>query len=49
MIVQKVAPHLHAAEMKRIRVKRPDSLEAYDLFLRAQDNMHNSSRPVFET
>ena len=49
MIIQKVAPHLHAAEMKRIRVKRPDSLEAYDLFLRAQENMHNSSRPVFET
>ena len=49
MIVQKVAPYLHAAEMKRIRVKRPDSLEAYDLFLRAQENMHNSSRTVFET
>ena len=26
-----------------------DSLEAYDLFLRAQENMHNSSRAVFET
>jgi tetratricopeptide (TPR) repeat protein len=49
MIVQKVAPYLHAAEMKRIRVKRPDSLEAYDLFLRAQENMHNSARAVFET
>ena len=49
MIVRKVAPHLHAAEMNRIRVKRPDSLEAYDLFLRAQENMHNSSRAVFET
>ena len=49
MIVRQVAPHLHAAEMNRIRVKRPDSLEAYDLFLRAQDNMHNSSRAVFET
>ena len=49
MIVRKVAPYLHAAEMKRIRVKRPDSLEAYDLFLRAQENMHNSARPVFET
>jgi adenylate cyclase len=48
MIVQKVAPYLHAAEMNRIRVKRPDSLAAYDLFLRAQDNMHNSSRSVFE-
>src|SRR6516225_1024105 len=49
MIVRKVAPYLHAAEMKRIRVKRPDSLAAYDLFLRAQENMHNSSRTVFET
>jgi TolB-like protein/DNA-binding SARP family transcriptional activator len=49
MIVRKVAPYLHAAEMSRIRVKRPDSLEAYDLFLRAQENMHNSSRSVFET
>jgi TolB-like protein/DNA-binding SARP family transcriptional activator len=49
MIVRKVAPYLHAAEMSRIRVKRPDSLEAYDLFLRAQENMHNSSRAVFET
>jgi TolB-like protein/DNA-binding SARP family transcriptional activator len=49
MIVKKVAPSLHAAEMNRIRVKRPDSLEAYDLFLRAQENMHNSSRAVFET
>jgi adenylate cyclase len=49
MIVRQVAPHVHAAEMNRIRVKRPDSLEAYDLFLRAQENMHNSSRTVFET
>jgi TolB-like protein/DNA-binding SARP family transcriptional activator len=49
MIVGKVAPYLHAAEMSRIHVKRPDSLEAYDLFLRAQENMHNTSRSVFET
>jgi len=49
MIVRKVAPYLHAAEMNRIRIKRPDSLEAYDLFLRAQENMHNSARTVFET
>jgi TolB-like protein/DNA-binding SARP family transcriptional activator len=49
MIVRKVSPYLHAAEMNRIRVKRPDSLEAYELFLRAQENMHNSSRSVFET
>jgi TolB-like protein/DNA-binding SARP family transcriptional activator len=48
-IVRKVAPYLHAAEISRVRVKRPDSLEAYDLFLRAQENMHNSSRAVFDT
>src|SRR5207245_10948245 len=49
MIVRQVAPYLRAAEINRIRVKRPDSLEAYELFLRAQENMHNSSRSVFET
>jgi TolB-like protein/DNA-binding SARP family transcriptional activator len=49
MIVRQVAPYLRAAEMNRIRVKRPDSLEAYELFLRAQENMHNSSRTVFDT
>lgn len=49
MIVRQVAPYLHAAEVNRARIKRPDSLEAYDLFLRAQENMHNSSRAVFET
>jgi adenylate cyclase len=49
VIVQKVAPSLRAAEMNRVHVKRPDSLGAYDLFLRAQENMHNSSRAVFET
>jgi len=49
VIVRKVAPYLHAAEMNRIRVKRPDSLEAYDLFLRAQESMHNTVRAVFET
>jgi TolB-like protein len=49
LIVRKVAPSLHAAEVSRVHVKRADSLEAYDLFLRAQENMHNSSRAVFET
>jgi TolB-like protein/DNA-binding SARP family transcriptional activator len=49
MIVRKVAPYLHAAEMNRVRIKRPDSLEAYDLLLRAQENMHDSSRAVFES
>jgi adenylate cyclase len=48
-IVRRVAPHMHAAELKRTRRKRLDDLEAYDLFLRAQENMHNSSRAVFDT
>jgi TolB-like protein/DNA-binding SARP family transcriptional activator len=49
MIVRNVAPCLHVAEVNRIRVKRPESLEAYDMLLRAQENMHNSSREVFES
>ena len=49
MIVRKVAPYLHAAEVNRTRVKRPESLEAYDLLLRAQENMHNSSPKVFHS
>jgi TolB-like protein len=48
-IVARVAPYLHAAELKRVRSKRPERLDAYDLFLRAQENMHNSSRAVFES
>lgn len=48
-IVARVAPYLHAAELKRARIKRPERLDAYDLFLRAQANMHNSSRGVFES
>lgn len=48
-IVARVAPYLHAAELNRARVKRPERLDAYDLFLRAQENMHNSSRAVFES
>ena len=47
MIVRKVALYLRAAEVNRIRVKRSESLEAYDLLLRAQEKMHNSSPKVF--
>lgn len=47
-IVRRVGPHMHAAELKRTRRKRLDDLEAYDLFLHAQENMHNSSRAVFD-
>jgi len=46
--VRRIAPYLHEAELKRIRAKRPETLKAYDLFLRALEYMHNSSREVFE-
>lgn len=47
-IVGRVAPYLHAAEIKRAQAKRPEHLNVFDLFLRAQEKMHNSSRTVFE-
>src|SRR6266851_4835489 len=48
-IVGRVAPYLHAAELRRVRNKRTETLESNDLFLRAQENMNNPSREVFET
>jgi TolB-like protein/DNA-binding SARP family transcriptional activator len=48
-IVRRVGLHVHTAELKRTRTKRLDDLGAYELFLRAQENMHNSSRAVFDT
>lgn len=47
-VVLTVARHIHHTEIKRVRIKRGDCYDAYDLFLRAQDNMHNSSREIFE-
>src|SRR5579863_6570924 len=47
-IVRRVAPYLHAVELKRIRGKRLTDLGAYELLLRAQESMHNSSRDVFD-
>lgn len=44
-----VAPHLRSAELKRVRAKRPEDHNAYDLFLRGQENMHSPSRAVFES
>lgn len=49
IIVRNVTPYLHAAEVNRVRIKRPESLEAYDLLLRAQEKMHNCSREIFES
>jgi TolB-like protein len=48
-IIRRVGLHVHRAELRRARTKRLDDLGAYELFLRAQENMHNSSRAVFDT
>jgi TolB-like protein/Tfp pilus assembly protein PilF len=48
-VVRYVAPHLRSAEIKRVRRKRPEHQDAYDLLLRAQENMHTPSRTVFES
>ncbi len=48
-IVRRVAPYLYSAELRRVRNKRTETLESNDLFLRAQENMNNPSREVFET
>lgn len=47
-VVRHVAPHLRVAELKRIRIKRPEQQDAYDFLLRAQEDMHNPLRAVFE-
>jgi TolB-like protein/DNA-binding SARP family transcriptional activator len=47
-IVRRVGLHVHRAELRRTRIKRHDDLGAYELFLRAQENMHDSSRAVFD-
>src|SRR5205823_13940316 len=48
-VVSAVAPQLRSAEVKRVRLKHPEDYTAYDLFLRAQENMHSASRTVFES
>jgi TolB-like protein/DNA-binding SARP family transcriptional activator len=47
-VVGSVAPHVRSAELKRLRRKRPEDYNAYDLFLRAQEGMHSPSRETFE-
>ncbi|HYA59325.1 MAG TPA: BTAD domain-containing putative transcriptional regulator [Burkholderiaceae bacterium] len=48
-IVARVAPHLRAAEVARVSIKRPEHQDAYDLLLRGQEHMHNPVQAVFET
>src|SRR5260370_38731959 len=47
-IVRRVAPYLYSAELRRVRKNRPQHLGSHDLFLRAQGNMNNPSRPGSE-
>jgi len=44
-VVGAIAPSLRRAEIKRVNRKRPDSLDAYDLVLRAQPDV-DSGMPV---
>jgi TolB-like protein/DNA-binding SARP family transcriptional activator len=47
-VVGAVAPQLRAAELKRVRIARPEDYTAYHFFLRAQESMHATSWAVFE-
>ena len=44
-VVGAIAPSLRRAEIERVKRKRPDSLDAYDLVLRAQPDV-NSGMPA---
>ena len=46
-IVHHVAPQVHANELRRIRLKRPDSMDAYDLVLQALNLHHLLDRKRF--
>jgi TolB-like protein/DNA-binding SARP family transcriptional activator len=48
-IIRRVGLHVHTAELQRIRTKHHADLGAYELFLQAQESMHNSSRTIFDT
>lgn len=47
-VVSRLAPQLHSNELRRSQRKRPETLQAYDHFLRAVNSMHNSSRAIFD-
>jgi len=48
-IVRSVAPNVRAAELRRGETKRFEDYDVYDLFLRAQENMHSPSQAIFES
>ena len=47
-VVRSVAPYVRSAELRRVRLKKPDRQDAYELLLRGQENMRSPSRAVFE-
>lgn len=48
-IVAVIAPHVRDAELKRVRRKRPENMDAYDLVLRAVDLMYRLSLDDFNS
>jgi TolB-like protein/class 3 adenylate cyclase len=47
-VVQTIAPHIHDAELRRMRRKRTESLDAYDYLLRGLDLLYRLERREFE-
>jgi adenylate cyclase len=43
-VVAAIAPHVLAAELERIRKKRPDNLDSHDLYLRALASLREMTR-----
>ena len=47
-VVARIAPQVRAAELRRVRRKPPESLTAYDLYLRGLDGVARADRAAFE-
>ena len=47
-IAQTLAPQIVESELRRIRLKRTENLNAYDCFLRGLDLIYRMTRPEFE-
>lgn len=47
-VLQRIAPHIHEAELRRMRTKRTDSLDAYDYMLRGLDLLYRLEQAEFE-
>ena len=47
-VLQTIAPHIREAELRRIRSRRPDSLDAYEYMLRGLDLLYRHDFTEFE-